>query len=98
MSDNIQAVTHTVKSWPEFFEPVAKGEKTFELRKNDRGYKVGDRLFLREYDDLAGTYTGRHVTRLIVYVMDGIGQRAIAPILGLNRGYAILGLQTVPGK
>src|SRR5262245_33137345 len=29
---------HDLKSWPEFFEPISKGSKQFELRKNDRKY------------------------------------------------------------
>ena len=32
---------HQLKSWPEFFEPVLRGEKTAELRLNDRNYHVG---------------------------------------------------------
>lgn len=40
---------HELKTWPEFFEPVAHGDKTFELRFNDRDYQPGDVLHLREF-------------------------------------------------
>jgi hypothetical protein len=41
--------THELKTWPGPFAAVLSGEKTHEVRKNDRGYAVGDRLLLREY-------------------------------------------------
>jgi hypothetical protein len=84
--------THELKSWPDYFEPISNGQKTFELRKNDRRFAVGDVLVLREYDDRQGAYTGRELRRRIVYMLDGIGPGAISPLLGLARGYAILGL------
>lgn len=49
---------HELKSWSRFFRPVAAGERTHELRRNDRDYRVGDRLRLREYDAGSRTYTG----------------------------------------
>jgi hypothetical protein len=50
---------HTVKSWPQFFSAVSAGTRTHELRRNDRGYNVGDILELREFDPGPGVYTGR---------------------------------------
>lgn len=41
--------THDLKCWPEFFDAIADGRKTFEVRKNDRGFQAGDRLVLRKY-------------------------------------------------
>lgn len=40
---------HELKSLPEFFEPLATGVKTFEIRRNDRGFKVGDQLIVQEW-------------------------------------------------
>lgn len=40
--------THELKLWTVFFEDTYR--KPFELRRNDRGFKVGDRLHLREWD------------------------------------------------
>lgn len=83
---------HELKSWPDFFEPVLTGTKTFELRKNDRHFAVGDILVLREFDDRKGTYTGRTLRKRVVYLLDGIGSGAITPMHGLMRGYCILGI------
>lgn len=48
---------HVLKSLPEFFEPAIVGEKTFEIRRNDRDFRVGDLVLLYEWSD-AG-FTGR---------------------------------------
>jgi hypothetical protein len=36
--------THNVKIEREFLNAVIDGKKTFEIRKNDRNYQVGDRV------------------------------------------------------
>lgn len=41
---------HELKTLPEYFQAVKRGEKTFELRRDDRPYAVGDTLLLREFD------------------------------------------------
>ena len=33
---------HELKTLPEYFDAVFMGKKNFEIRKNDRDYKVGD--------------------------------------------------------
>ena len=38
---------HALKILPEYFEDVVIGKKTFELRKNDRGFALGDILTLK---------------------------------------------------
>lgn len=88
---------HDVRSWPEFFEPVRREQKTFELRKNDRGYREGDILLLREWEPKENHYTGRELRRQITYVMNGLGTvGVIEPLKGLSHGYCILGLAREP--
>ena len=41
--------THSLKTWPEFWDEVFVGNKTFEVRKNDRDFKIGDVLELKRY-------------------------------------------------
>lgn len=73
---------HDVKLGTTFFDDVKTGRKTFELRKNDRGYKEGDTIVMHEYKD--GTTTGRTIEKKIVYMLEGF--------TGLEDGYCILGL------
>lgn len=48
---------HELKVWPEFFDALANQTKNFEVRKNDRGFRVRDELLLKEYDTEKG-FTG----------------------------------------
>lgn len=41
---------HELKCRPEYFSRVASGQKTFEIRRNDRDFQVGDILILKEYE------------------------------------------------
>jgi hypothetical protein len=50
---------HDLKTWRHFWEQLAVGAKLFELRRDDRGFAVGDILVLREYDPEAAVYSGR---------------------------------------
>lgn len=53
---------HQLKIAPKYFNAVVAGQKTAELRKDDRGYKVGDVLSLCEWKH--GVFTGRNGPRL----------------------------------
>lgn len=81
-----------MKILPKFFEPVKRGTKTFEIRKDDRDYKVGDVLVLKEWSDIVNNFTGRSVTKQISYIYRGLGQ------YGLARGYVILSIKDVERK
>ncbi len=63
-------MTHELKCWPEFFAPVLEGVKRFEIRKNDRGFCVGDTLLLCEWDKVSG-YTGRQIEMEVTYILCG---------------------------
>jgi hypothetical protein len=43
-------VVHELKVWPDYFPRLADGSKTFEIRKDDRGFQAGDELVLRPFD------------------------------------------------
>ena len=83
--------THELKILPQYFKAVQDGSKTFEIRKNDRGFKVGDTLVLKEWEYIKGKYveegyTGNKIKKEISYILEG-GQ------YGLEKGYCILGLK-----
>lgn len=58
---------HYLKTLPEYFAEVARGTKTFEVRKNDRPFNVDDELVLREVN--CGRYTGRIIRLTITYIL-----------------------------
>lgn len=76
-------VEHRLKILPEYYDAVASGKKRFELRKDDRGYEVGDYIWLCEWD--GEDFTGRCMTLQIRYILRN------CPEYGLMDGYCILG-------
>lgn len=56
------------KIWPEYFQKILDGEKTFELRLNDFEIDQGDILILKEWDPETKEYTGREVAKRVGYV------------------------------
>lgn len=77
---------HELKILPEFYEDVSYREKSFELRKKDRDFRVGDTICLREWTPENG-YTGRKIMVRIRYIYEGTGE------YGLKKGYCILGIK-----
>ena len=70
MSDVRRAKTHELKTLPRYFEAAALGDKTFEIREDDRAFRQGDFLTLREWDPEKG-HTGRYLDRRVSYVIRG---------------------------
>lgn len=79
--------THDLKTWPEFFEAVATGQKTFEVRKNDRDYQRGDVLMLHEWEPEQG-YTQRWLRCRVAYVLHG-------PAFGIEAGFCVMSIKEV---
>lgn len=73
------------KILPEYFRAVKDRVKTFELRKDDSDYQVGDILKLREWD--GEKYTGNVQFRQITYILRD------CPEYGLQPGFCILAIQ-----
>ena len=59
---------HYIKILPEYYRAVEQKKKTFEVRYNDRDYKVYDVLHLQEW--LNGGYTGREITANVTYILN----------------------------
>ena len=79
---------HVLKTWPEHFEAIVSGRKRCEVRFNDRDYRVGDSLILKEWNPLDQSYTGRIVKKYISHILHG-GE------FGIQSGYVVLSLQTL---
>lgn len=81
--------THMLKVWPEQFNDTATGRKTFEIRLNDRGYRVGDVLILREYDPVMERFNERACKRVVSHILAGNQ-------FGLAEGFVAMSLLTPP--
>ena len=62
-------VEHKLKTINPFFQNVWNGEKTFEIRFNDRDFKSGDILALMEYDLRTKTYLNRIINCRVTYLL-----------------------------
>jgi ASC-1-like (ASCH) protein len=77
---------HYLKTRPEYLERVWSGQKRFEVRKNDRDFQVGDRLFLQGYDPHANQMCGSDCVVKVTYILHG-GQFGIEP------GYCVMAIE-----
>jgi hypothetical protein len=82
------ARVHELKCWPVYFQDVRSGRKNFEVRENDRGFRVGDVLRLREWDPSRG-YSGEEERRVVTYILESG--------LFVAEGYVVLALAE-PGR
>lgn len=90
---------HCLKCWPEPFTAILEKRKYFEVRKNDRGFMVGDFLQLEEWDpgkqkpgwytldDDGYRYTGRRLRMRVTYILQGT--------FGLPPDLAVMSLEPV---
>lgn len=60
---------HEKKTWPELFQKVVDGTKTFDLRINDWDCQPGDEIVFKEWDPATQQYTGREVVKIASYVL-----------------------------
>ncbi|MEK6951282.1 MAG: DUF3850 domain-containing protein [Nanoarchaeota archaeon] len=56
------------KVWPEYFQKILEGVKTYELRLADFECVPGDTLVLKEWDPQTRNYTGRVIEKRVTYV------------------------------
>lgn len=82
---------HEIKLSEDFAESVLNGDKSFEIRKNDRGYQKGDIVVFRVverdnpvYEVAKHPLNGRQFE--ITYVISG---------WGLQNNYVAFGIKTI---
>jgi hypothetical protein len=79
---------HELKTWPDVFQEVLDDLKVHEFRNNDRGFKSGDYLHLREFNPVGEVYTGRSISVIITSISYG-------PEWGIPEGYAVMSIRKV---
>lgn len=82
---------HKLKCAPEYFARLQSGQKTFEIRKNDRDYQVGDILVISEYDPSKGwpDHGSYETLRAEIVYMTSFEQK---------EGYVVLGIVLLNGE
>ena len=91
--DKVKPKRHNLKTWPGFFTEIRNGEKTADLRKNDRGFQRGDELMFQEFippvngkdETYPGFYTGSFCLCIVTAVLEGF--------TGLAPGYCVLSMR-----
>jgi hypothetical protein len=87
--------THELKTDPRAFAASLAGDKTYEIRLDDRSFSPGDMLVLRETKysgvEMAAhgmplSYTGRVLSRIVTHKLHGYG---------LQEGWVVLGVQNI---
>lgn len=78
---------HELKTWPPYFEDVASGRKTVEVRHGyDRVFDVGQRLWLREWCPVDEHYSGRSIVVEVTHILVG-GQ------FGIEAGHVAMSIR-----
>lgn len=80
-------MVHKLKIETQYFKQVISGEKTFEIRFNDRNYTVGDFLFLCEYDSVTRRSSGNSALASVTSICDDI--RFVKP------GYVVMSIMVL---
>ena len=78
-------MTHALKTWPEYFMAIERGEKLFEIRKADRPFRIGDKLLLQEYNPTK-EYTGKELEYSVTCLVD---------TFGVKKGYVVMGIKEI---
>ena len=81
-------MTHNLKIRDQFADAVLNGEKTFEVRYNDRGYQKGDQIVFTVIDDIGITMHHHPLNDKvyeIMYVLSGWGIKEDYVVFGIKR-------------
>jgi len=82
-------MTHEIKLHETFAEAVLNGDKTFEVRFNDRGYRIGDYVKFIVLSDLNNEILDHPLNNnkyIITYLLSG---------WGIKDGYVIFSIKKV---
>lgn len=86
MNEERAQQVHRLKTWPEYFSQVESGQKTFEVRKNDRDFQNGDIVTLMEFDPNESHFTGKVLSFKIGYILN------LTKYLGVEGDFVVFSL------
>ena len=80
---------HALKTAPKFYDAVKNGGKNFEIRKNDRDFRVGDILELCKYPSATRSH---FIERRVTYILTHEDFPE-----GVPEGYVVMGMEKTKG-
>lgn len=85
---------HILKTDPQPFSNTVEGRKRFEIRKDDRGFNVGDVLTLRETkysaSEMQAGYPLEYTRRFALCIVTHLLR---APDYGIPAGYVVMSIR-----
>jgi ASC-1-like (ASCH) protein len=93
----MEMTDHVLKLNQRYFDAVENGIKTFEVRRNDRDYKVGDRLMLTDVDDEGNPIYNTGLSRLPRFVFAEVTYILTHDDFpdGVPEGYVVMSIKAV---
>ena len=86
-------MTHKIKLKEQYAEAVEAGEKTFEIRHNDRGYQKGDLVKFNVVSDSGWIKEPQKTYNLPIYEITYVHSG-----LGMQDGYVALAIRQYTGE
>lgn len=89
---------HELKTWPRYWDAVSRGEKLFEVRKNDRFFQAGDTVHLLRMADDGGRFFSTEAEGASVFPDDAARLTfTVGPVLqggqfGIEPGFCVFSL------
>ena len=83
---------HELKILRRFADDILAGKKTWEIRYNDRDFKVGDVIHFRVFEPVGCYYQDHEITRRlyeIAYMLDEMDFR------GIEYGYVVFTIREI---
>lgn len=78
---------HSLKTDSKYFQQIKAKTKKFEMRKNDRGFQIGDTLILDEWRD--DSYTSEQIICRVIGILNDWECKAI------QDGFCIMSIKII---
>ena len=85
--------THRLKTLPQFFDAVQRGDKRFDVRRNDRQFQRGDIVILQYFHPKDGYARGPDMK--MKEMRFRVGWTLHGPAFGVEAGYCVFSLEPI---